>query len=109
MVFLNARTSAAMNSPGNQTQPDCRRRRFLFATGIEGSYPTIEWKGKTIRVDEMAKCFHYDRWREDFELVKELGLEFLRYGPPYFSTHLGSGRYDWSFVDETFNELQRLG
>ena len=32
----------------------------------------------------MEKCGHYRRWREDFELVKELGIEFLRYGPPYY-------------------------
>ena len=38
--------------------------QFMFATGIENSYPTIEWKGKTIRQDELAKTKHYVRWRE---------------------------------------------
>ena len=57
--------------------------RFLFSTGIENSYPTIHLlDGETARVDEMAKCGHYQRWREDFQLVHELGLEYLRYGPP---------------------------
>ena len=33
---------------------------FLFATGIENSYPTILGPdGKTLRVDEMAKTGHY--------------------------------------------------
>ena len=41
---------------------------------------------------------------EDFALVRELGLEYLRYGPPYYSTHKGPGSYDWSFADETFTE-----
>jgi hypothetical protein len=27
-------------------------QRFLFATGIECSYPTVEWKGQRIRQDE---------------------------------------------------------
>ncbi len=80
--------------------------QFMFATGIENSYPTIAG-GE--RVDEMEKTGHYLRWREDFELVREMGIEHLRYGPPYYRTHLGPGRYDWSFADETFNELQRLG
>jgi beta-glucosidase/6-phospho-beta-glucosidase/beta-galactosidase len=85
-------------------------REFLFATGIENSYPTIELPNGTIgRVDEMAKCGHYEHWREDFGLVKQLGIDYLRYGPPYYSTHLGPGRYDWSFADQTFAELQRLG
>jgi beta-glucosidase/6-phospho-beta-glucosidase/beta-galactosidase len=80
---------------------------FMFATGIENSYPTIEWKGKTLRQDELAKTKHYECWREDFELLKELGIDYLRYGPPYYSTHLGPGKYDWSFADETLNALHK--
>jgi beta-glucosidase/6-phospho-beta-glucosidase/beta-galactosidase len=79
--------------------------QFMFATGIESSYPTIEWHGQTIRQDELAKTRHYDRWRDDFALLNELGIEHLRYGPPYFSAHRGPGRFDWSFADDTFGAL----
>ena len=83
---------------------------FMFATGIENSYPTIEGaNGKPKRVDEMEKCGHYARWREDFECVKALGIKHLRYGPPYFRVHLGPGQYDWSFTDEAFNALRTMG
>ena len=78
---------------------------FMFATGIENSYPTIEWEGRTIRQDELAKTKHYDCWRQDFARLRELGINYLRYGPPYFSTHTGPGRYDWSFTDEVFGAL----
>src|SRR5665213_9714 len=81
-------------------------RAFMFSTGIENSYPTIEWQGKTVRRDEMEECGHYKRWREDFGFVKEMGIRFLRYGPPLYSSHLGRGKYDWSFSDETFNALK---
>lgn len=82
---------------------------FMFATGIENSYPTITLPGGgSFRVDEMAKTDHYDHWREDFQLVSELGIAHLRYGPPYYTTHLGPGRYDWSFADETFAALREL-
>lgn len=37
-----------------------------------------------------------------------MGIEFLRYGPPYYSTHLGPGRYDWTFSDATFSRLKEL-
>ena len=81
----------------------------MFSTGIENSYPTIQLPdGKIKRVDEMEKTGHYDRWLEDFLLVEELGVEFLRYGPPFYKTFLGPGRYDWSFADETFNKLKEL-
>jgi beta-glucosidase/6-phospho-beta-glucosidase/beta-galactosidase len=82
----------------------------MFATGIENSYPNIQLPdGTTKRVDEMQKTGHYEHWEEDFLLVKEMGIEYLRYGPPYYSAHLGPGRYDWSFADLTFRRLAELG
>ena len=80
---------------------------FMFATGIEGSYPTIE-HGR-VRVDEMEKCRHYDLWKTDFDIVEELGIRFLRYGPPIHRTWLGHKQYDWNFSDETFRDLERRG
>ena len=76
----------------------------MFATGIENSVPTIDG-GKT-RMDEMESCGHYQRWREDFALVTEMGLQFLRYGPPIHTVWQGPEKYEWSFVDETFAELK---
>jgi beta-glucosidase/6-phospho-beta-glucosidase/beta-galactosidase len=82
----------------------------MFSTGIENSYPTVRGAdGRVRRVDEMEKAGHYQHWREDFRLVSELGIRHLRYGPPYYRAHVGPGRYDWSFADETFAELKRLG
>src|SRR5690348_10863674 len=79
---------------------------FMFATGIENSIPTIA--GGRQRVDEMEKCGHYRHWQTDFRLVRELGLRFLRYGPPLHRTWLGVDRYDWDFVDQTFGDMRRL-
>jgi beta-glucosidase/6-phospho-beta-glucosidase/beta-galactosidase len=83
--------------------------KFMFATGIENSYPLILLPdGRKKRVDQMEKNGHYTHWKKDFELVKELGIEFLRYGPPYYKVHLAPGKYDWTFADETFTELKNL-
>ena len=84
--------------------------KFMFATGIENSYPTIQLPDGSIkRVDEMEKCCHYKNWELDFQLTKEQGIEFLRYGPPYYKTHLAPGKYDWEFTDMTFNKLLEMG
>ena len=83
------------------------KRSFMFATGIECSYPTIQ-HGK-VRRDQMEECFHYERWREDLSLVKDLGLKVLRYGLPYYAVHQAPGKYDWSFADEAMAEIKRLG
>src|SRR3954464_7946703 len=77
----------------------------MFATGIENSIPTID-HGKT-RIDQMEVCGHYDRWREDFDCVQEIGINFLRYGPPIYRTYLGPNKFDWEFTDLTFAELKR--
>jgi len=78
----------------------------MFATGIENSVPTID-NGRT-RVDEMESCGHYRLWREDFQLCQDMGIGYLRYGPPIHTTWLAPGKYDWEFADVTFAELRRL-
>ena len=84
--------------------------KFMFATGIENSYPTILMPdGSTKRVDEMEKTCHYKNWELDFQLVKEMGISYLRYGSPYYKTHVGPGKYDWEFTDKTFQKLRELG
>ena len=79
---------------------------FMFCTGIENSIPTID--GGRTRVDELEKCGFYDHWKTDFALVEDIGLRFLRYGPPLHKVWLGPGKYDWEFCDLTFAELKRL-
>jgi beta-glucosidase len=75
----------------------------MFATGIENSNPTI--KNGRLRVDQLESCGHYKYWKTDFDLVEDLGISFLRYGPPIHKTHLAPEKYDWSFSDETLKEL----
>jgi beta-glucosidase/6-phospho-beta-glucosidase/beta-galactosidase len=77
----------------------------MFCTGIESSYPTVD--GGRTRVDEMEACRHYRFWREDLALVQDLGLHYLRYGPPLHRVWLGEGRYDWEFTDQAFAEIRR--
>jgi beta-glucosidase len=79
---------------------------FMFATGIENSVPTIN-QGRT-RVDEMEKCGFYKHWKTDFDLVRDMGIQYLRYGPPIHKTFLGADRYDWEFADLTFGYLKQL-
>lgn len=90
-----------------QGLPTGTASNFMFATGIECSYPTIN-HGKTRR-DMLAECGHYENFKLDFELVKNLGLKVLRYGLPYYSIHQAPGKYDWSFADEAMAEINRLG
>ncbi|HEY0895851.1 MAG TPA: family 1 glycosylhydrolase, partial [Sphingobacteriaceae bacterium] len=94
---------------GRLTVKQVMSEKFIFATGIENSYPVIELPdGKRKRVDEMEKTGHYRNWETDFNLLKILDVHYLRYGPPYYSTHTGPEKYDWDFADVTFHKLSDL-
>ena len=89
--------------------PDGYAGNFLFATGIECSYPTIRGKnGETIRRDLLEECGHYEHYKTDFQLTVDLGLKVLRYGLPYYSVSTSEGKYDWSFADAAMAEIKRL-
>ncbi|HXI17814.1 MAG TPA: family 1 glycosylhydrolase [Chloroflexota bacterium] len=98
-----------MNFYQPQRRPNPTTQRFIFATGIECSYPTIQTPQGKKRQDELEKCGHYTRWQEDLNLTLELGIRYLRYGPPLHRIHLGPDHYDWEWLDPVMAEMQRLG
>lgn len=83
--------------------------RFLFATGIECSYPVIATSEGRVRRDQMLECGHYKRWREDFELVSDIGCRLIRYGPPYYAIHQSPGQFDWALTDQMLAEIRSRG
>jgi beta-glucosidase/6-phospho-beta-glucosidase/beta-galactosidase len=93
-------------------KPSSSRRRqpdgaYMFATGIECSYPTIE-HGRWRR-DEMETTRHYELWQQDFELARRIGVSHLRYGPPLHLIHAGPGQYRWELIDEAMADLEQHG
>ena len=80
---------------------------FMFATGIECSYPTID-QGQWRR-DEMQTMRHYELWERDFELARELGTTHLRYGPPLHLIYTAPGQYRWDLIDEAMADLEEHG
>jgi beta-glucosidase/6-phospho-beta-glucosidase/beta-galactosidase len=80
--------------------------RFMFAVGIECSCPVV---GGNQRVDQLAATGHYEQWRTDLKLVRELGLRYLRYGPPIYRIWRSRDAYDWGFLDPVMHEMRRLG
>jgi beta-glucosidase/6-phospho-beta-glucosidase/beta-galactosidase len=87
-------------------QPQRVHPRFLFATGVENSYPLLP---DGTRHDQLDQCGHYDHWREDFGLAQSLGVDALRYGPAWYRTNPGPGRYDWSSADDQMHWLREAG
>jgi len=90
-------------------KPKVFNDRFAFCSGFENSYPVItDHRGKDLRRDGFDLSGHYHHWRHDLKLVSEMGLDYLRYGPPYYLCHAGPDKYNWSFPDKTFKLLRQL-
>ena len=77
----------------------------MFATGIENSVPVIN--NGTKRIDELEKCKHYQYWQKDIDLVKEMDIQFLRYGPPIYKTFTAADKFDWEFTDTVFRYIKQ--
>lgn len=87
------------------TAPDA----FLWATGIEDTFITDPWPGTGRLLDEYALTRHYDCWREDLDLMGELGVPAARYGLPWHRIQPAPDEWDWTFADQALNRLLELG
>jgi beta-glucosidase/6-phospho-beta-glucosidase/beta-galactosidase len=110
-VGYPADSKPSLPAPVRRTDNKERRNEgstgFMFATGIECSYPTIE-NGRWRR-DEMDSTSHYELWQRDFELAREIGITHIRYGPPLHLIFEGPGRYDWGYIDPQMEALREHG
>lgn len=82
---------------------------FWWATGIEDTFITEPWPSTGRILDEYELTGHYERWREDLDLVASLGVKTVRYGVPWHRIEPERGRWDWRFCDEALGRLLDLG
>lgn len=78
---------------------------FVVATGIECSAPLVDGR----RVDELVKTGHHERFREDFELARALGVRYLRYGIPFHRVNPAPDRFDWAWLDAALEACNQAG
>ncbi|CAN5521578.1 family 1 glycosylhydrolase [soil metagenome] len=79
---------------------------FVVSTGIECSAPTIRHGH---RQDELVKTGHWERYAEDFALVADFGIRYLRYGVPFHVVARDPARFDWAWTDVALGSLQMAG
>ena len=76
----------------------------MFATGIDSAAPMIAG----VRHEQMELSGHYRRWKDDVDLVRELGIRYLRFGPAIHRSYLGPDRFDWEHADAVMNRIREL-
>src|SRR5258708_4513124 len=76
---------------------------FLWATGIEDTFITDPHRKTGRTLDEYELTQHYEKWREDVDLIASLGVAYARYGVPWYRIERTPGRFDFEFTDKVFD------
>ncbi|MBX4196536.1 family 1 glycosylhydrolase [Candidatus Pacearchaeota archaeon] len=80
--------------------------RGVFLTGIEGSDPIVQG----VRRNQFKEAFDfYEHMERRISMIASLGIQWLRFGPPYSQTHLGEGIYDFTLMDRVHALCQQKG
>lgn len=87
------------------TAPDT----FLWATGIEDTFITAPWPKTGRTLDEYELTGHYEHWREDLQLMHDLGVKTARYGVPWHRIQPHPNKWDWQWPDQTLSRMLELG
>ncbi|HEX7185555.1 MAG TPA: family 1 glycosylhydrolase [Thermoanaerobaculia bacterium] len=79
--------------------PGSRPEEFLWASGIEDTFVPQTRPGHRA-LDEYQLMEHYEHWREDLALARDLGVRALRWGIPWYRVEPLPGEFDWSWTDQ---------
>jgi beta-glucosidase len=77
---------------------------FIWAGGVEDTFVPQARPGQR-PLEEYELMGHYEHWREDLALGRELGLQALRWGVPWYRVEPEPGKFDWSWTDEVIPYL----
>ena len=78
-------------------RPDARN--FIWAAGIEDTFVPQVRNGHR-PLDEYELMGHYEHWREDLALGRDLGLQAIRWGVPWYKVEPEPNKFDWSWTDQ---------
>lgn len=76
-----------------------RPEEFIWASGVEDTFVPQERPGLRA-LDEYELMGHYEHWREDLALARQLGVSALRWGVPWYRVEPEQGVFDWGWTDQ---------
>jgi beta-glucosidase/6-phospho-beta-glucosidase/beta-galactosidase len=79
--------------------PGSRPEDFVWASGIEDTFVPQTRPGHRA-LDEYQLMGHYEHWREDLDLARDLGVQAMRWGVPWYRVEALPGEFDWSWTDQ---------
>ena len=82
--------------------------KFYWGVGIENCWiaqTDPKRDGNRRLLDVFLQMQHYQKWKEDLDLVKEVGFNAIRYSVPWYKAEPKPGVYDWSWIDKPVEYL----
>jgi beta-glucosidase/6-phospho-beta-glucosidase/beta-galactosidase len=82
--------------------------KFYWGIGIENCWmaqsdPTRD--GNRRHLDVFLQMQHYEKWKEDLNLLPSTGVNCIRYSVPWYKAEPQPGVYDWSWIDKPVEYL----
>jgi beta-glucosidase/6-phospho-beta-glucosidase/beta-galactosidase len=82
---------------------------FIWASGIEDTFAPQSKIGRRA-LDEYELMGHYEHWREDLALLRDAGVQAVRWGVPWYRVEPQPGLFDWRWTDQVIPYLvEELG
>lgn len=72
---------------------------FIWASGVEDTFVPQTRPGHRA-LDEYELIGHYQHWRADLALARQLGMQAIRWGVPWYRVEPLPGEFDWRWTDE---------
>jgi beta-glucosidase/6-phospho-beta-glucosidase/beta-galactosidase len=76
-----------------------RPEDFWWASGVENT-AIAQTKPGHRSLDEFELMSHYEHWKEDLSISKDMGIRAIRWGAPWYKLEPRQGTFDWSWTDE---------
>ncbi|MEJ7713761.1 MAG: beta-galactosidase [Pyrinomonadaceae bacterium] len=77
---------------------------FVWASGVEDTF-VPQTRSTQRALDEYELMGHYEHWRQDLALARDLKLNALRWGVPWYKVEPEPGKFDWRWTDEVIPYL----
>ena len=83
---------------------DSRPEDFWWASGVENTAVPQAKPGHR-SLDEFELMSHYQHWKEDLTVAKDLGIKAIRWGAPWYRLEPRQGVFDWSWTDQVIPHM----